>query len=99
MSLRGVHVSEVSEPCSHFLIAVAATIHEIEESALPDSTRCEVAENPTMQPNDADVLMIATDDADAMVSTAAAAETFRVRSASADALAAIDAAASALRTR
>ena len=99
MSFRVVHVSEVSEPCSHFLIAVAATIHEIEESALPNNTRCEVAENPTMQPNDADVLMIATDDADAMVSTAAAAETFRVRSAFADALAAIDAAASALRTR
>lgn len=99
MLLRGVHVSEVSEPCSHFLIAVAATIHEIEESALPDSTRCEVASNPTMQLNDADVLMIATDDADAVVSTAAAAETSRVRAASIDALAAIDAAASALRTR
>ena len=89
----------MSEPCSHFLIAVAATIHEIEESALPRNTLCEDASKPTTQASDADVLMMATEDADAVTSTIAAAETFRVRAASVDALTATDDAASALRTR
>ena len=92
----GVHVSAVSEPGSHFLMAVADTIHEIEESALPNRTRSQPDAAVAAQVTDADALMTASLDAVAVTAAEATAETLRVRSAAADALTAEDASAEAL---
>ena len=93
MSACGVHVSAVSEPGSHFLMAVADTIHEIEESALPNRTRLHDTSDVISQTAVAEVLMTASLAAVAENVTETTAETPTIRSAEADALAAEDAAA------
>lgn len=99
MSLRGVHVSEVSEPCSHFLIAVIVTIHEIEESALPNLTRSQALVVSTTQDADADALSTASLEAVAVVTADIGAAVSLTRTAAVDVLNSAEAAASAVLTR
>jgi len=99
VSPRGVHVSEVSEPCSHFLIAVIVTIHEIEESALPNLTRSQALVVSTTQDADADALTTDSLEAVAVVIADIAADVLLTRTAAVDVLNAADAAASAVLTR
>ena len=95
MSPCGVHVSAVSEPGSHFLMAVADTIHEIEESALPNRTRRHDTSDVTSQDTVADVLITASLAAVAVTAAEMTAEMPTIRSADTDALVAEDAAAEA----
>ena len=74
-------------------MAVADTIHEIEESALPNRTRLHDTSDVISQATDADVLMTASLAAVAENVTEISAKMPKIRSADADTLAAEDAAA------
>ena len=74
-------------------MAVADTIHEIEESALPNRTRLHDTSDVISQTAVAEVLMTASLAAVAENVTETTAETPKIRSADADTLAAEDAAA------
>lgn len=76
-------------------MAVADTIHEIEESALENSTRSQPDSAVAAQTAVADVFITATLDAVAVAAAEMTAETPRTRSLAADTLAAGDAAAEA----
>lgn len=95
MSPCGVHVSAVSNAGSHFLMAVADTIHEIAASALENRTRSQPDATVAAQTAVAEVLMTASLDAVAVTAAETTADTSRSRSADTDTLAAEDAAAEA----